>query len=397
MAGRVFLIVMDSVGIGAAPDADAYSDAGAATLPHIAQAVGGLNLPTFETLGLANILSLLEDQGPLTGVKPVSSPGASWGAMRERSEGKDTVTGHWEIAGLLLKPGFHLFPKSVPTFPEDITKPLKEKIGYPILGNCHASGTEIIDRLGEQAQREKALICYTSADSVFQIAAHTDAIPLQELYEICETARDLCDPYRVGRVIARPFTGTPGAYQRTSDRVDYAFETEENTLLQHLTEHDIPVFSVGKIEDIFAHRGITQGWHTGDNAASMKQMDRLVEELDSGFVFANFIDFDMDYGHRRDPKGYAQCLEHMDSWLNGFQTSLREGDVLLLTADHGNDPIFKGTDHTREIVPLLVVQPGSEPRELGIRDGFYDIAQSVATYFGTPGMARGTSFLNRPD
>ncbi len=392
MPGRFFLIVMDSVGIGTAPDAVDYGDQGAATLPHLAQAVNGVQLPEFERQGLGNILSLLPDQGPITGIGPAESPAASWGAMRERSQGKDTITGHWEIAGLLLQPGFHLFPRTVPAFPDDITDPLKEEFGRPLLGNCHASGTEIIERLGQQAHEEKALICYTSADSVFQIAAHTDVVPLEELYTICQAARRLCDPYRVGRVIARPFTGEAGEYQRTSDRVDYAFETEENTLLQHLTEHGVPVYSVGKIEDIFAHRGIAEGWHTGDNASSMEKMDELADRLEEGFVFANFIDFDMQYGHRRDPAGYADCMENMDSWLQGFLPKLREEDTLILTADHGNDPIFKGTDHTREVVPVLGIRPGRPSEALGLRDGFYDIAQTVASHFDLPPMPRGVAF-----
>jgi phosphopentomutase len=393
---RVFLIVMDSVGIGAAPDADTYGDIGAATLQHTAQAVNGLNLPTFEAAGLANILSLLPDQGPITGVQPVSNPMASWGAMRERSQGKDTITGHWEIAGLLLDPGFHTFPVKIPAFPKELTDALEAETGYPLLGNCHGSGTDMIDRFGDEACEKKALIVYTSADSVFQIAAHEDVIPLKDLYAACEAARRLCDPYRVGRVIARPFVGSSGNYRRTSNRIDYAYETEEPTLLQHLLDHGIPTYSVGKIEDIFAHRGITQGWHTGGNAASMSQTRELLETLDHGFVFANFIDFDMLYGHRRDPRGYADCLEHMDAWLKDILPLLRETDTLILTADHGNDPIFKGTDHTREQVPLLVFQPGQPVRELGLRDGFYDLAQSVAAVFGVPPMTRGVSFFPKP-
>lgn len=394
MNARVFLIVMDSVGIGAAPDAKAYGDEGAATLPHTAQAVGGLRLPTFERLGLANILSLLPDRGPITGLEPVEAPEASWGAMRERSVGKDTVTGHWEIGGLLLDPGFHLFPRETPAFPEDITAPLSEQTGRPLLCLQHGSGTQVIEDYGVEAMEKGGLICYTSADSVFQIAAHLDAVPLPELYRACELARKLCNPYRVGRVIARPFTGSPGAFTRTADRVDYAYETEESTLLQHLTAHGIPVYSVGKIEDIFAHRGITEGWHTGDNRASMARTDVLIDQLDHGFVFANFIDFDMLYGHRRDPHGYADCLEDMDPWLANVLPRLRENDWLILTADHGNDPIFKGSDHTREYVPLLIVRPGAPVRELGIRDGFYDIAQTIATRFGTPPMTRGTPCFN---
>lgn len=390
---RVFLIVMDSVGIGAAPDAEVYGDCGAATLQHTAQAAGGLRLPAFEAAGLANILSLLPDHGPITGVRPARNPAASWGAMRERSQGKDTITGHWEIAGLLLNPGFHTFSVQTPAFPKELTDALASETGYPLLGNCHGSGTDMIDRFGDEACAKKGLIVYTSADSVFQIAAHEEIIGLQNLYAACETARKLCDPYRVGRVIARPFTGGSGSYTRTANRVDYAYETEEPTLLQHLQAHGIPTYSVGKIEDIFAHRGITAGWHTGDNAASMAKTQTLLDTIDHGFVFANFIDFDMLYGHRRDSRGYAGCLEQMDTWLAGILPRLRETDTLILTADHGNDPVFKGTDHTREHVPLLVYQPARPVRELGLRDGFYDLAQSVASCFGVPPMARGVSFL----
>jgi len=393
MSKRVFLIVMDSVGIGAAPDAGEYGDAGAATLPHTAQAVGGLALPTFARLGLANILSLLPDQGPISGVAPTRTPEASFGAMRELSEGKDTITGHWEIAGLLLQPGFHVFPLQTPAFPPEITGPFVARSGRPILGNCHGSGTQIIESFGEQALREGAFIVYTSADSVFQIAAHTDAIPLPELYAACGIARELCDPFRVGRVIARPFAGPPGRFQRTKDRVDYAYQTEEPTLLERLKASGVPVYAVGKIEDIFARRGITQSWHTGGNPESMARTEILLRDMEEGFVFANFIDFDMHYGHRRDPRGYARCLEDMDAWLAKVLPLLRADDVLILTADHGNDPIFKGTDHTREHVPLLVVRPGAPSRELGIRDGFYDIAQSVAAWFGLTPMPRGRSFL----
>jgi phosphopentomutase len=393
MAKRLFLIVMDSVGIGTAPDAADYGDAGAATLQHTAQAVGGLALPTFARLGLANILDLLPDQGPISGVAPAAHPEAAYGAMRERSEGKDTITGHWEISGLLLQPGFHVFPQKTPAFPAELTEAFVARTGRPLLGNCPASGTQVIETFGEAALREGAFIVYTSADSVFQIAAHTDAIPLPELYKACEIARELCDPYRVGRVIARPFTGAPGAFVRTKDRVDYAYRTEEPTLLERLTSAGVPVYSVGKIEDIFAHRGITQGWHTGGNPESMARMDQLIDGMASGFVFANFIDFDMHFGHRRDPAGYGRCLEEMDAWLCKALPRLRPDDTLILTADHGNDPIFKGTDHTREHVPLLLVHPGMAGHKLGIRDGFYDIAQSVAACFGLPALPRGTSFL----
>jgi phosphopentomutase len=353
-----------------------------------------VHLPTFERLGLGNILSLLPDQGSICGVKSTPSPLASWGAMVEQSQGKDTITGHWEIAGLHLSPGFHLFPKETPAFPAELLKRLADETGRPLLCNQHGSGTQVIERYGEAALQQRALICYTSADSVFQIAAHVDAVPLHDLYAACKTARRLCDPYRVGRVIARPFTGTPGNFTRTTDRVDYAFQAEEKTLLERLTDEDIPVYAVGKIEDIFAGRGITHSWHTGDNASSMERVDQLIDEVESGFVFANFIDFDMLYGHRRDPIGYAACLEHMDQWVARTLPRLRKTDWLILTADHGNDPTFSGSDHTRERVPLLIIRPDAPAEKLGIRQGFYDVAQTIAARFQIPAMPRGRDIFS---
>ena len=390
---RVFLIVLDSVGLGYAPDAAAYGDEGAATLPHIADAVGGLHLPTLQKLGLGNIPPLTPKPLPIRGVTPVDKPLASYGAMREVSQGKDTVTGHWEIAGLLLKPGFHLFPPGPPSFPDELVAAFEQETGRKMLGNKSASGTGIIEELGEQSSREKKWIVYTSADSVFQIAANIDVIPLEDLYRACEIARKLCDPYRVGRVIARPFRGTPGHYTRTEDRRDYAFQPDEPTVLERLHEANVPVYAVGKIEDIFAHRGITKSDHTGNNIASQKALERFAAEMKRGFLFANFIDFDMHYGHRRDPKGYAECLVQTDAWLAGFLPTLGTDDTLIITADHGNDPTFKGSDHTRELVPLLVYQPGRTPRSLGVRQGFFDIAQSVASLFGIDPLPRGENFL----
>ncbi len=392
MPRRCFLLVLDSVGIGAAPDAAAYGDAGAATLQHCAQALGGLSLPTLERMGLANILSLLEDQGPISGLNSQAEPLASWGCMRERSQGKDTITGHWELAGLELNPGFSLFPDEDPTFPSALTDALAQACGRPLLGNCHGSGTRLIQEYGEALQEQGAYLIYSSADSVFQIAAHVDVVPLEELYQTCRVARRLCDPYRVGRVIARPFRGKPGAYERTADRVDFAYETEEPTLLERLQAQGVPVYSVGKIEDIFAQRGISQGWHTGGNAESMLQLEQIADEFKEGFIFANLIDFDMCFGHRRDVQGYGRCLEEFDLWLASFVPRLGEGDLLLITADHGNDPVFKGTDHTREQVPLLMYQPGVPGRSLGIRDGFFDVAQTLCSWFRCSPMPRGMTF-----
>lgn len=390
---RIFLIVLDSVGIGHAPDARAYGDEGAATLPHIAHAVGGLRLPTLEALGLGNILPMTGQPLDIPGVSPVAQPLASFGAMQEVSEGKDTVTGHWEIGGLLLKPGFHLFPPGPPSFPPELVAEFERRTGRKMIGNKSASGVAIMEELGERSMRENAWIVYTSADSVFQIMCNIDVIPLPELYRACEMARELCDPYRVGRVIARPFRGQPGTFKRTEDRRDYTFQPAEKTILERLHEQGIPVYAVGKIEDIFAHRGITKSDHTGNNLASQKALERFAGEMAHGFLFANFIDFDMLYGHRRDAPGYAQSLVQTDAWLAGFLPTLGPDDVLIITADHGNDPTWKGTDHTREIVPLLVYQKGRPGRPLGLRQGYYDVAQSVAHRFRIPALPRGITFL----
>jgi phosphopentomutase len=390
---KCIVIVLDSVGIGQAPDAARYGDEGAATLPHIATAVGGLKLPILQSLGLGNIPAALPHPLAIEGVPPAKAPLASHGGMRELSEGKDTVTGHWEIGGLLMDPGFAIFPPGPPSFSPALIAEFERLTGRRVLANRAASGTGIIEELGAQALAEAALIVYTSADSVFQIAAHVDAVPLADLYSACEIARGLCDPLRVGRVIARPFRGPPGAFERTLERRDYAFQPNEPTILERVFSQGVPVYAVGKIEDIFAHRGLTESNHTGNNVASQQAVEAFTRHRADGLIFANFIDFDMQYGHRRDPRGYAQCLEQTDAWLGGYLGFLRDGDLLILTADHGNDPTFRGTDHTREIVPLLVYRRNATGRNLGLRTGFFDVAQSIASFFGLPPLARGVSFL----
>lgn len=393
--GKAVVIVFDSVGIGAAPDAEAYGDAGSATLQHLAEAVGGIRLPALESFGLGNIPGLLPDvPGAIEGVPPADAPAASFGAMREVSEGKDTITGHWEIAGLELRPGFHLFPPEFPSFPDDLVRAFEDRTGRRLIGNKAASGTVIIEELGPEQLETGAWIAYTSADSVFQIAAHTDVIPLEELYRGCAIARELCNPLRVGRVIARPFTGEPGAFRRTEDRRDYAYEAEEPTVLERLAEAGVPVYAVGKIEDIYAHRGIAESVHAGNMDEACAVVDDFTAGRDRGLIFANFIDFDMLYGHRRDPRGYADALMRADQWLAAYRDRLTEKDVLMITADHGNDPTYAGTDHTREYVPLLVYRPGRPGRSLGVRQGFYDMAQSLASFFGIDPMPRGSSFLS---
>jgi len=391
---RIILIVLDSVGIGEAPDAVEYGDVGAATLPNLAEAVGGLQLPTLTALGLGNIPALLPSGKAIRGVDPLPDPQASYGAMRERSEGKDTITGHWEIAGLEMRPGFSLFPAGPPSFSEALIAEFERRVGRRVLGNRHASGTRIIEELGQQHMREGALIVYTSADSVFQIAAHVDVVPLQELYRACEIARELCNPLRVGRVIARPFTGQPGRFVRTADRKDFPYETAEPTVLQRLDDAGVPVYAVGKIEDIFGGRGIRDSVHTGDTQASQEAVTQFTEQHTEGLIFANFIDFDTHYGHRRDPEGYAGALVQTDHFFKSYLPLLSGHDTLIVTADHGNDPTFQGSDHTREYVPLLVYRPGQPARNLGRRDGFYDVAQSIAAAFHLSPLPRGSRFLD---
>jgi phosphopentomutase len=390
---KVILIVLDSVGIGEAPDAEEYGDAGSATLPNIANAVGGLRLPALQRLGLGNIPPLLPNGRPIPGCPAVEKPLASFGAMQEISQGKDTVTGHWEMAGLEIRPGFHLFPHTTPAFPADLIAEFERQTGRRTIGLKHAGGIEIMDELGEQATNTATWICYTSADSVFQIAANVDVIPIEELYQACKIARDLCNPIKVGRVIARPFKGKPGSFERTEDRRDYAYAPEEELITERLINAGVPVYGVGKIEDILAHRGITESIHSGNTEESQQAIERFMQKQGDGFIFANFIDFDMLYGHRRDPNGYAAALKQTDSWLADFLPTLGPDDLLMLTADHGNDPTFKGTDHTREFVPLLSYQPGRPGHSLGIRKGFFDIAQSLAGYYGLPPLSRGLGFL----
>ncbi len=392
---NVILIVLDSVGIGAAPDAAAYGDEGASTLAHLAEAAGGIRLPTLQRLGLGNIPGLLPAGSPIRGVPAVDQPLAGFGAMREISRGKDTTTGHWEMAGLELKRGFHLFPKGPPSFPPELVTAFELQTGRRLIGNRAASGVAIIQELGERQMREGAWIAYTSADSVFQIAAHEEIIPLEELYRACETARTICNPYQVGRVIARPFIGRPGAFQRTENRRDYSYPLPEPTVLDRLKAAGIPVTGVGKIEDIFAHRGLTRSFHTNTTRTSQQQIMELARNRTPGLIFANLIDFDMLYGHRRDAKGYATAMEQTDLFFGDLLSVLRPEDWLMITADHGNDPTFHGTDHTREYVPLLAYRAGSrfQGASLGIRHGFFDVAQSLATIFGLPPMPRGVSFV----
>ncbi len=383
---RVFLIVMDSVGIGESPDAEKYNDKGADTLGHIAEHCNGLHMPNMAKLGLSNIREI-------KGIDKAEKPLAYYTKMQEASAGKDTMTGHWEIMGLNIDTPFNVFPDG---FPEELISQLEEKTGRKIIGNKPASGTEILDELGKQHMETGDLIVYTSADSVLQIAAHEEIVLIDELYKICEIARELTldDPYMIGRVIARPFLGEPGNFTRTSNRHDYALKPFGRTVMNELKDNGIDVIAIGKISDIYDGEGVTKSLRTKSN---MDGMDKLVDTLNmdfTGLSFLNLVDFDALYGHRRDPQGYGQALEEYDARLEEVFDLLKEDDLLIVTADHGNDPVHHGTDHTREYVPLLVYSKGmQEGKELSIRQTFADIGATVAENFGVAMPKHGKSFL----
>ncbi|EOR23456.1 phosphopentomutase [Niallia circulans] len=384
---RVFLIVMDSVGIGEAPDAKKFDDEGAHTLGHIAEQMNGLHMPNMAKLGLSNI-------DKIKGVEPSTQPLAYYTKMQEASNGKDTMTGHWEIMGLNIETPFRVFPEG---FPDELLNEIEEKSGRKIIGNKPASGTEILDELGEEHMKTGALIVYTSADSVLQIAAHEEIVPLDELYRICELARELTldEKYMVGRIIARPFVGEPGNFKRTANRHDYALKPFDRTVMNELKDNQIESIAIGKISDIYDGEGVTKSLRTVSN---MDGMDKLVDTLKmdfTGLSFLNLVDFDALYGHRRDPIGYGKALEEYDARLPEVFELLKEDDLLIITADHGNDPIHHGTDHTREYVPLLVYSKAlKEPKELPLRKTFADIGATVAENFAVKLPKHGTSFLN---
>jgi phosphopentomutase len=383
MFRRVIWIVLDSVGIGEMPDASQYGDTGSDTLGNIARK-RGLNLPNLCRLGLGNIK-------PLTGLAPAASPCAAFGRCALASPGKDTTTGHWEMAGIHLEKPFPLYPDG---FPREIMDEFERRIGRRALANYAASGTEIIQELGVEHMRTGSPIVYTSADSVFQIAAHEEVIPLWELYKICETARDILrGPHEVGRVIARPFIGAPGSFTRTPSRKDYAVPPPKGMLLDRLDERDVEVYGVGKIFDVFLGRGIREYVKTKCNADGMAKTLEAMTTLERGLIFTNLVDFDQQYGHRNDVEGYAAALERFDAWLAGFLEKLEETDLAIITADHGCDPTTPSTDHSREYVPLLAAGPKARPGiDLGLRPTLSDIGQTVAENFGTH-IERGTSFL----
>jgi len=380
---RFVILVADSVGCGALPDAAEYGDEGSDTLGNTSRAVGGLSLPTLGKMGLGHLTRI-------AGVPPDPSPSAFYGRMAERSKGKDTITGHWEMMGIVLREALALYPHG---FPPEILEPFVRETGVPgVLGNKAASGTVIIQELGEEHQRTGKPIVYTSADSVFQIAAHEQTVPLETLYAWCGVARRLLDPFRVARVIARPFVGTPGRYTRTYHRRDFALATPGPTVLEELVAAGVPVFGVGKIPDIFDHKGITEELHTEGNADGLAKTEALLDRVDHGLVFVNLVDFDMLYGHRNDPRGYARALEELDRALPGILGKLRPGELAAITADHGCDPTTPSTDHSREYVPLLVHAPGRGGAALGTRDSFADLGATVAEFFGLR-PSHGRSFL----
>ncbi|CQR48440.1 Phosphopentomutase [Paraliobacillus sp. PM-2] len=383
---RVFVIVMDSVGIGEAPDAAKFDDVGADTLGHIAEAMNGLDMPTIGELGLSNIREI-------QGIEKSSQPLAHFTKMQEASNGKDTMTGHWEIMGLYIDQPFQTFPDG---FPDDLLQQLEEKTGRKIIGNKPASGTEIIKELGQEHMETGALIVYTSADSVLQIAAHEDIIPIEEQYEICETARALTknDKYMIGRIIARPFIGEPGAFERTSNRHDYALKPFGRTVMNEMKDSGYDVVALGKISDIYDGEGVTEAIRTKDNDDGMEKFIQSMDKDFKGLNFLNLVDFDAKYGHRRDPEGYGKALETFDQRLPEVLNKLKEDDLLIITADHGNDPVHHGTDHTREYVPLLVHHKGiTVGEELSIRKTFADIGATIADNFEIEMPEHGTSFL----
>jgi phosphopentomutase len=383
---RVILLVIDSAGIGELPDAAAYGDEGSNTIGNIAAQIG-LAVPCLRSLGLGRIVAL--DRRP-TGED--GTPRGAFGRMAEASPGKDSVTGHWEMAGLVLDRPFPTFPTG---FPAGIIAEFERRIGRGTLGNVVASGTEIIDRLGDEHVRTGRPIVYTSADSVFQVAAHEDVVPIAEQYRMCEVAFDLVGRgLGVGRVIARPFVGGPGAYKRTTNRHDYALEPIGTTLLDALTAAGQAVVAIGKVRDLFAGRGITRALPTVSDDDGIETLTRTLAELPGGLVFVNLVDSDTLYGHRNDVAGYAANLERIDAGLADVMPRLRSGDLMMVTGDHGNDPTTPSTDHSREYVPLLVVGDGvPQGRDLGTRPTFADLGQTIAANFGVGPLARGVSFL----
>ena len=381
---RAVIIILDGVGIGEAPDAASYGDSGSNTLGNLARECGGLTLPRLERFGLGNIAEL-------AGVRKRGDAIGAWGSMRPASAGKDSTAGHWEIAGIHLERPFPTFPDG---FPATVIDEFSRATGRPVIANVVASGTDVIDRYGDEHRASGAWIVYTSADSVFQVAAHEQIVPLAELYSACEVARGILKPpYDVSRVIARPFTGASGSYQRTPNRKDYSIEPAGETLLDALNAAGIPRAGVGKVDDLFGGRSIKAD-HTASNAEGIRKIREWLSSAESGLLFANLVDFDQLFGHRNDVPGFYGALREFDAALPSITSRLKEEDLLFITADHGNDPTTPSTDHAREIVPLLAGGMRVVPGDLGQRDTFSDLGATIANWFGIRFRGRGTSFLS---
>ncbi|MGE7908861.1 phosphopentomutase [Lysinibacillus xylanilyticus] len=383
---KIHVVVLDSVGIGEAPDAANFGDVGSHTLGHIAEKMNGLTMPHMESFGLANI-------EPLQGMQATDKPKAYYGKMQEASVGKDTMTGHWEIMGLNIDKPFKVYPEG---FPAELIAELEKRTGRKVLCNEPASGTQVIEDFGKEHMETGAIIVYTSADPVLQIAAHEEIVPLEELYKICEIARELTlqPEYLVGRVIARPFVGTPGNFSRTSNRHDYALKPFGRTTMNVLKDAGLDVIAIGKISDIFNGEGVTDAVRTKNNTDGMDKFAEVVRRDFHGISFLNLVDFDANFGHRRDPLGYGNALQEFDARLPEITEAMTEDDLLIITADHGNDPTFPGTDHTREYVPLIVYSPRfNGGSELALRETFADIAATVAENFKVEAPEFGKSFL----
>ena len=380
------IILLDGVGVGELPDAKNYNDEGSNTLANLSKAVNGLHLPNLQKLGLGNIISIV-------GVPPVENPIASYGKMKEKAPGKDSTSGHWEIAGLELDFDFPYYPNG---FPKEIINKFLEYTGLKgVLGNKPASGTEIINELGDEHVKTGFPIVYTSADSVFQIAAHEEVIPLERLYEICEIARHkvLIGKDSVGRVIARPFLGANGDYTRTTNRKDFSIDPPEDTIMDVLKKNGFETIAIGKINDLFNYKGITQNVKSKSNEEGIVKVIESLKNNSNSFIFVNLVDFDVYYGHRNDPQGFAKALEYFDEHLPEILEHIDETDALIITADHGNDPTTPSTDHSREYIPLLYYRKGKPGKDLGIRETFSDIAKTAAEFFNVKNELKGTSFL----
>ena len=380
-------IILDGVGIGELPDAEVYGDKGSSTLSNIAEHLGGIELANLQSIGLGNIETI-------KGVSPVKNPKASYGKLAEVSKGKDSTTGHWELAGLKVEFDFPYYPDG---FPDDLIKSFISKTKIPgVLGNKPASGTKIIKELGDEHVKTGKPIVYTSADSVFQIAAHENVIPLERLYEICRIAREeiLIDKHSVGRVIARPFVGESGNYQRTTNRQDFSINPPSETILDFLQKNDIQTIGIGKINDLFNYRGIDVQAKTKSNEEGMEKILEFVKSEKNSFIFVNLVDFDVYYGHRNDAEGFYKALRKFDQWLPTLLSELDESDALIITADHGNDPTTPSTDHSREYVPLLFYRKNLTARNLGTRETYSDVAQTIAHFFKLNNNLKGKSFLD---